>query len=564
MDAKEMKPLPGSLKQPRKGARIVGDIDPEHPKNVTVVLRPKEKIDLAALRAAGAPHLTYADMAAKHGADPADVENLEAYAAENQLTVSEVHLSERTVVLRGRTADVLKAFKVDLKLYADRSGDVFTGREGYIYVPAELSDAIEAVMGIDDRSAARAHFRRMSDVVPEEYHEPRIKLLKREAESAAAARALQATEVGRLYNFPAHLDGKGQCIAMIELGGNFSMQDMRTYFSSLNLPTPSIVSINVLGGGDHDPSADEEVALDIQVAGAIAPHSKIAVYFAPNTDAGFVTAVRRAAHDSLRKPSVISISWGGPESSWTDQAKTQFDAALQEAAALGVTVLVAAGDDGSADESAQQWDGLPHADFPSTSPHALSCGGTKLTGSGGSIGSEVVWNEGVRAGAGGGGVSEFFAKPAYQNGVTIPAALNGFVGRGVPDLAGNADPVSGYIVFVHGQQAVIGGTSAVAPLYAGLIALINQARKSAGGQSVGFIQDVIYPSPKDAGFRDITQGDNDIFGNLNGLYTANVGWDACTGLGSADGSKLLALFSAARAHVAPPPPQATTAQPRMS
>jgi kumamolisin len=564
MDTKEMKPLPGSLKQPRKGARIIGDIDPEHPKNVTVVLRPKEKIDLAARRAAGAPHLTYAEMASNYGADPADVENLEAYAAENQLTVSEVHMSERTVVLRGRTADVLKAFNVELKLYADRNGDVFTGREGYIYVPAELSDAIEAVMGIDDRSAARAHFRRMSDVVPEEYHEPRIKLLKREAEAAAAARALKATEVGRLYNFPAHLDGKGQCIAMIELGGNFSMQDMSTYFPSLGLPTPSIVSINVLGGGDHDPSADEEVVLDVQVAGAIAPRSKIAVYFAPNTDAGFVTAVRRAAHDSLRKPSVISISWGGPESSWTDQAKTQFDAALQEAAALGVTVLVAAGDDGSADESAQQWDGLPHADFPSTSPHALSCGGTKLTGSGGSIGSEVVWNEGVRAGAGGGGVSEFFAKPAYQNGVTVPAAPSGFAGRGVPDLAGNADPVSGYIIFVHGQQAVIGGTSAVAPLYAGLIALINQARKSAGAQSVGFVQDAIYPTAARTAFRDITIGNNDIFGNLNGLYGAKTGWDACTGLGSADGTKLLALFAAAAAHVEPQRPQPEGDQARTS
>jgi kumamolisin len=246
---------------------------------------------------------------------------------------------------------------------------------------------------------------------------------------------------------------------------------------------------------------------------------------------------------------VISISWGSAESSWTVQAKQQFDAALQEASALGVTVLVAAGDNGSADELPRDWDGRPNADFPASSPFALSCGGTKLITSGSMIAGEVVWNEGTRAGSGGGGVSEFFPKPAYQNSVTVPAAPNGFAGRGVPDIAGDADPATGYIVRVHGQQSVIGGTSAVAPLYAGLIALINQARKAAGAGPIIDIHDTLYSAAGKAAFRDITQGNNDIYGTLQGRYTAVAGWDACTGLGSADGTRCLALFAAAAPHV---------------
>ena len=270
--------------------------------------------------------------------------------------------------------------------------------------------------------------------------------------------------------------------------------------------------------------------LDIEVAGAIAPKALLTVYFAPNTNQGFLDAITTAVHDSVNKPSVISISWGSAESNWTPQTLTQFDQAFQAAAAMGVTVCVAAGDNGSADAVT---DGKPHVDFPASSPNVLGCGGTKLVAANGKIGSEAVWNEGTNS-ATGGGVSGFFGLPAYQKSAKVPTVAGSTqVGRGVPDVAGDADPASGYEVRVDGQTLVIGGTSAVAPLWAGLIALMNQKL----GTPVGFLNPLLYGSLAGKGlFGDIVAGNN-------GAYAAGVGWDPCTGWGSPNGAKLLAALS---------------------
>ncbi|HEY2187432.1 MAG TPA: S53 family peptidase, partial [Caldimonas sp.] len=275
-------------------------------------------------------------------------------------------------------------------------------------------------------------------------------------------------------------------------------------------------------------SADGEVMLDIEVAAAIAPKAKIAVYFAPNTNQGFLDAITTAVHDSVNKPSVISISWGSAESNWTAQAMTQFDQAFQAAAAMGVTVCCAAGDNGSTDGVS---DGKAHVDFPASSPFALGCGGTRISAAGNAISDEVVWNDNAKTSATGGGVSGFFAVPAYQKSAKVPPIAGGTkTGRGVPDVAGDADPNSGYRVRVDGQSMVIGGTSAVAPLWAGLIALLNQKL----GKPVGYLNPLLYGSLVGSGaFRDVVTGNN-------GGYAARPGWDACTGWGSPVGSKLLA------------------------
>ena len=272
--------------------------------------------------------------------------------------------------------------------------------------------------------------------------------------------------------------------------------------------------------------------LDIEVVGAIAPNANIAVYFAPNTDAGFLDAITTAIHDTTNKPSVISISWGGPESSWTQQAMTAFDSAFQAAAAVGITVCVASGDNGSSDGVT---DGADHVDFPASSPHALACGGTNLQVSGNEISGEFVWNDGAQGGSGGGGVSSFFALPAWQDGLQT-TKTSGSIGpltmRGMPDVCGDADPETGYNVRIDGTDTVIGGTSAVAPLWAGLIARIN----ATNGRPVGFINPTLYATP--TALHDITQGNN-------GDFEASPGWDACTGLGSPDGGKIATLLGSA-------------------
>jgi kumamolisin len=234
-------------------------------------------------------------------------------------------------------------------------------------------------------------------------------------------------------------------------------------------------------------------------------------------------------HDTTNKPSVISISWGGPEPSWTTQASTALDVACQAAAAVGVTITVACGDDGSTDGGTGN-----NVDFPASSPHVLACGGTTLKGSGTTISSEVVWNElAIGEGATGGGVSTLFPLPAWQQSSKVPASTTSAGGRGTPDVAGDADPSTGYEVRVDGQTTVIGGTSAVAPLWAGLIALANQQN----GVAAGFVNPALYAAGAKGAFRDITQGNN-------GGFSAGPGWDACSGQGSPVGSAIIALLGA--------------------
>jgi len=281
-----------------------------------------------------------------------------------------------------------------------------------------------------------------------------------------------------------------------------------------------------------------EVALDIDVIGAAAPGATQVVYFAPNNgDQGFVDAISEATQASPA-PIAISISWGQSEDSWTAQGRAAMDAAISDAAALGITVCVASGDNGSGDAVK---DGRAHVDFPASSPYALGCGGTKLLAdpSTGVISSEVVWNETAsNEGAGGGGVSDRYPLPSWQANAGVPARAGGSSGgrdssgRGVPDVAGNADPTTGYQIYSGGQAQVVGGTSAVAALWAALVS----RRGEATGQRFGLSQPALCAGgtlgADVPGFRDITSGNN-------GAYAAGPGWDACSGLGSPDGTALL-------------------------
>jgi kumamolisin len=460
-------------------------------------------------------YLSRDEFAKAHGAAAADIAKVEEFAKAHGLALVEANAARRTVVLSGTAAALSEAFGTTLEQF-EHDGGTYRGRTGSLSVPVDLEGVIEGVFGLDNRPQATPHFQVLG------------------VDESAVARAPGASftppQLAGLYDFPTGADGSGQCIAIIELGGGFKPADISAYFSGLRLPVPDVKAISVDGGRNHPTnanSADGEVMLDIEVAAAIAPKATIAVYFAPNTTQGFLDAITTAVHDKVNKPSVISISWGSAETNWTAQAITQFDKAFQAAASLGVTVCCAAGDNGSADGVA---DGKAHVDFPASSPFALGCGGTKLTTSGTSISSEVVWNENATSSATGGGVSGFFPLPAYQKSAKVPVvAGGGKAGRGVPDVAGDADPNSGYQVRVDGQSLVIGGTSAVAPLWAGLIALMNQRL----GKPVGYLNPLLYGSVVGKGaFRDIVNGNN-------GSYSAAAGWDPCTGWGSPVGSKLL-------------------------
>jgi len=421
------------------------------------------------------------------------------------------------VMLRGTAQNFTEAFAVNLSSYQHENGKIFRGRTGTINIPSELDGIVEGVFGLDDRPQARPMFR----IARQGGH-----LLR----SAASNISYNPADVAKAYHYPSGVDGSGQCIALIELGGGYRTKDMKKYFSAMGVKQPVIRSVSVDGAVNHPSTADSddgEVALDIQVSGAVAPGAKIAVYFSPNTDKGFLDAITRALHDNVNKPSVISISWGASESDWSEQAMNSYNQAFMSAAALGVTIAVAAGDHGSSDSVT---DGKAHVDFPASSPYVLACGGTKLTNS-----DETVWNDGD-GWATGGGISDFFLVPSYQQKVKLPTSVNPGhpKGRGLPDIAANADSETGYKVLVDGEWAVIGGTSAVAPLMAGLFALANQKKN----KHVGFVNPKLYTAQPSA-FKDITQGNNDT-GSLGG-YSAAKGWDACTGLGVPLGTLVDAL-----------------------
>ncbi|HXJ94855.1 MAG TPA: S53 family peptidase [Terriglobia bacterium] len=523
-------PISGSERHVRSGAREVGAPDPNERISVSVLLRPRKPLtDLASGKQLGAnlqqrSYLSREEFAAQYGANPDDVAKVEAFAHDHNLTVVEASLPRRTVVLSGTVAALSAAFGVQLVHYEHAEGN-FRGRTGPVQVPQELAGTIQAVFGFDNRRMAK----------------PRLTCFKPldQAARAAGASGYTPPQIASLYNFPSGTDGTGECIGIFEFGGGYKSSDLNTYFKQIGVTAPTITAVSVDGTSNQPTpganSPDVEVDLDIEMAGGAAPGASIVVYFAPFTEQGWVDAITTAVNDNIHKPSVISISWGFAEGNdiWTPQAIQAVDEAFQSAAAIGITVCVASGDDGSRDEIT---DGRAHVDYPASSEYVLACGGTTLQSSGNTVTSEVVWNEGSSGGATGGGVSDDIALPSWQANANVPPSVNpgAHVGRGVPDVAGNADPNTGYEVIADGQQGMVGGTSAVAPLWAGLIARINQQL----GKPVGFLNPILYalPNPSQT-LNDITSGTNSI-GGVKG-YSARQGWDACTGWGSPNGTALL-------------------------
>jgi kumamolisin len=508
--------LAGSHRETVAGASTPRPLDNHEIIQATIVIRRRARTntpvpeDYAYRHANSRSYHTRDDFAVLHGADAADLACIEAFAHDNGLTVSEKSAARRSVVVKGTAENMQMAFGTTLTHYDTPAGG-YRGRQGSLTIPADLQGIVTAVLGLDTRPVAKPHVRRANA-------------------AAQASGGLTPAQVAKAYSFPTGVTGAGQTIGIIELGGGYKAADLKTYFGA---HAPNVTSVSVDGGANQqgvDQDSDGEVMLDIEVAGSVAPGAHIVVYFAPNTDQGFHDAITTAVHDQVHKPSIISISWGGPEDSWTAQASAAMLEACTDGAGVGVTITAAAGDNGASDGVS---DGKLHVDLPACLPPVLACGGTKLNVANGAIQTEVVWNElAANEGATGGGVSNIQKLPTYQAHAAVPGQRDTkFAGRGVPDVAGDADPVTGYKVRVDGQNTVIGGTSAVAPLWAGLIALFNQQL----GKPVGFVQPALYQMIGTAAFHQITKGNND-------GYQAGPNWNPCTGLGSPNGAAILKVL----------------------
>jgi len=469
---------------------------------------------LDAIIAGQCPPLTRRAFAAQFGAMPSDIARIRQFALRHGFRIGDVSVPRRMLRLSGPTSALAEAFGVH-RVIRSKGAISWNSYTGYLSVPGELADCITCVLGFNERPLERgggAH--RLGDdavtaTTPIASYTPR--------------------EVAGLYSFPP-ADGHGQSIGVIALGGGYLESDLRTFFRQSHLPKPRFTSVSVSGARNSprgtSAAFDGEVTGDIETIGALVPRSRIAVYFAPNSDAGFLNAVATAVHDPRQEISVLSISWGEAEVHWEVQTMRALNDTMMEAAILGVTVCCASGDNGS---FADTYDKKPRVCFPASSPYVLACGGTTLLAKRSRIRSESVWHNAT--GASGGGVSTVFPIPSWQRLSRVPPAPNGYRGRGLPDVAANADPRTGYRFFALGHWHVNAGTSASAPLWTGLTARINQL----SGTPIGFLAPVLYgkyePLVRAGAVRRITKGNN-------GTYRARHGWDCCTGVGVPHGSKL--------------------------
>jgi kumamolisin len=507
------------------------------------VRRLKPLPDLSALEAkrpAERQYMTRDQLRTEHGSDPAAIEKIQKFAVDHQLVVTRNEPASARLGIAGTVANVSHAFGVKLLDYSHPKLGDFHARTGPVSLPTEVVRAITGVFGLNNHRVMH-----------------RLPRSRQKVDASASFSKTRPwfipTELAGIYNFP-NADAHSQCIGLLEFGGGVEQSDVTSYFQKIGLPAPK-VQIIAVDGVSTDPTADPdstgEVMLDVDIAGALAGGAKVAVYFSTFDEKGLVDILSTVINDRTNDPSVLSVSWGWDENQpftngilWSAAAIEHVNHSLLAAAHLGITVCVSTGDDGS---EAQVQDGHAHVNFPATSPYVLAVGGTTLHARKGTnkqmAVTEVVWNDGPGSG-GGGGVSDITPIPSWQEG-KVPRSINpgNFAGRAIPDVAANADPNTGYLVMNGGQFGIVGGTSASAPLWASLVTRINALNGARAGNFNALLYTMIGPA---GALRDITSGNNDTDGLLDGQFQAGPGWDACTGWGVPDGIKLLtALKSAA-------------------
>ena len=483
------------------------------------------------------PRLSRAELAAQFSADPADIALVESFAADNDLTVSATNARQRRVTLSGRVSDVEDAFQLRMNWY-DHVHHPHRGFDNEPAIPDELAGVVTSIMGISDRPQANV-----------------------ETTGAAEAQdeTISALELGAIYGFPEEAKGAGETIAVLLLGGGYYEYNLQDQMESLGLPMPKITIAEVDGRGNNpcdlettdafvswlNEGADVdgwtlldalwtvECSQDIQLIAALAPEAEIVVFFAPNTDAGITNALA-AVRDHPTEPTILSISWSQTERSASDAFLATVEEELAYLAMAGVTVCCASGDKGS-----YNGEKVPSVAYPASSPYAVGCGGTTMLRDGLSILSEVTWNTPFngRAAGTGGGASNRFPTPEWQEGCAIPDAGYEGGGRGVPDVVAPADPHSGCRIYLGSGISLSAGTSASAPLWAAFIACVNSARDEPIGYVTPDLYDIAQRRAGEA-LRPVTEGNNDIDHEDSDTWLASDGWNPCGRLGSPIGEVL--------------------------
>jgi kumamolisin len=501
----------------------IAPVHPEKQITVTVTLRGRENSSLSRRRAEYL-NVTQAVRAFSHSAR--DEAAVRRFAREYKLHCTSSQPA--SVQLRGTVRQLDRAFGVRLFQFSENKYDAkYRSHEEEITLPAYLDQVVTGVFGLDTRPAARRHgiTHRMAAL---SIKPPPV-----------TSKTRKPAEFAVLYNFPS-TTGRGQSIGLLEFGGGFRSRELKSYFKSVVTGEPRVVvkevppAVNQPRGKPGTLNPDTEVYLDLEVTASLAPDATVVVYFGENTEQGWLRTLRAAILDKSHDLSVISISWGQAEQEWSPRAIVELDRLFQLAARRGITICCSSGDNGIS-----EFTGYPFTvAFPASSPHVLACGGTRLEVKRSGSREETVWNQWRQYKlASGGGVSSVFSVPPYQKTVKLPLSPSekNHGGRGIPDVAANASSDSGYLIEADRTRMSMGGTSAVAPLWAALIARLNEAL----GTKIGLLTPLLYEisNSRTKAFCDIVKGFNGPTRTAG--YQATRGWDACTGLGSPDGNKIL-------------------------
>ena len=500
------------LASPPDGEKI-GPTDPNGDLNITLMVRSKasdKEMDqtLADIANHKRNPLSEAEFNARFGADPQAMQRILKFADDNGLTAGEVDPNSGRILLKGKVKSFNDAFNIELTDFKGAKG-ISRERTSIISVPTNIGQDVVGIFGLESHPQ---NPQVQSDAIryePKGFG-PRVPV------------GYMPEDVANAYQFPKDSQGEGQAVAIVEFGGGLDLKDNAAYYDKHHLQLPNINIVSIDGGQNNvGQTADDEVALDSQVIGAVAPGAKQNLMFAPNSDQGFVDSITQA---TFAKPgdtpnSAISISWGAPESAWTPQTRDNLNLAFKKAALKGISVFAATGDKGAMNGTNRFT-----TDYPASDPYVTATGGTELRlNPDGTVVKETGWSNG------GGGISELTPVPSFQKDLPMPVNANkdGVVGRGVPDISGNAAPATGYRIRVHGFETTIGGTSSVAPLYAALVMRMNGAL----GKNVGYLNPFFYQHGNSDIFKDINSGNN-------GGYEAGAGWDAATGWGTINGVAL--------------------------
>jgi kumamolisin len=475
------------------------------------------------------PVLGHDEYVYQFGAVKDEVILVADWATDHNLTVIEANINSATVKLSGTAEQYNNIFNITLQTVTANDREYIT-HTGSITIPTDIDAVVDLILGLDN-SVSFSHNAILETTTPGPL-DPNLISSPTPVDLALA------------YKFPRApggdlVQGNGACVAIIELGGGWTTQNLTSTFGRISQPNPTVVDVSVDGGvndGGADVGSSGEVMLDIYCVGAVVPAAKIAMYFAPNSFQGFIDTIITPTNDTVNNPSVISVSWGTTDSNWGSTSRNAFETALAAAVVKGITVFIAAGDYGVRALSG----GTTYTvQYPATSPYCVCAGGTVISiNNDYSIASEVPWGTSGGSYAGGGGVSTIFSVPTWQTGFSSKTYPGGTVasltGRGIPDVSAMA---TGY-TFYYGAANYTGtfvGTSATAPLLAGMMARLNAMSQ----KRIGFVN-VDWYAVRTTAFNDQTTGDNH-GGNTVG-YMADTGWDAATGLGTPIGTELYKLY----------------------